>query len=160
MSWRLKNTGHHRHLYTGIPESVAGRKVAESKAKQIELDILSSNFDPSLKKYWAEDPDRPKVSPLVKLLEARLAENFNPADDALLKLLGHYGIPFAPGGPTGITSPQGADQFMGWLQVARKLKPSTLQRHLNTVRKLDPENFGHITIKQESSGIPTAYTAG
>ena len=149
LRWRYQ--GERMSLYTGIPESVAGRKVAESRANQIELDILSGNFDPSLKKYRSGDPDRPKTPPLITSLEQRLAENFNPADDALLKLLGHYGIP--------ITTPQGADQFIGWLRFTRKVKPSSLQRYLNTARKLDRVNFGHITIKQESSGIPTAYSA-
>jgi len=149
LRWRFQ--GERMSLYTGIPESVAGRKVAESRANQIELDILSGNFDPSLKKYRSGDPDRPQTPPLVKSLEQRLAENFNPADDALLKLLGHYGIP--------VISPQGADRFFGWLRFNRKRKASSLKRYLTICQKLDRPNFGHITIKADAQGIPTAYSA-
>ena len=38
----------------GLPDSKVNRKVAEQKAKQIELDILSGNFDSTLKKYKPE----------------------------------------------------------------------------------------------------------
>jgi len=38
-------------LYIGLPESIANRKAAEIKVRQIELDMTSNNFDPSLVKY-------------------------------------------------------------------------------------------------------------
>ena len=37
-----------------LPDTKTNRTVAEHKARQIELDILSGNFDPSLKKYKPE----------------------------------------------------------------------------------------------------------
>jgi len=138
-------------LALGIPDTKAGRALAQQKAVQIELDMAAGHFDVTLDRYRPQDPDRPQTPPLVKSLEQRLAENFNPADDALLKLLGYYGIP--------VTSPQGADQFVGWLRFTRKLSPSSLKRYLAVCQKLDRANFGHISIKQESSGIPTAYSA-
>ena len=38
-------------LALGLPYTDVNLKVAEQKARQIELDILSSNFDPTLNKY-------------------------------------------------------------------------------------------------------------
>ena len=35
----------------GIPDSPANRTIAESKAKQIELDIISGHFDDTLERY-------------------------------------------------------------------------------------------------------------
>lgn len=38
-------------LSIGLPNSKVNRIVAEQKARQIELDIVSGYFDPTLKKY-------------------------------------------------------------------------------------------------------------
>jgi hypothetical protein len=43
-------------LSVGLPDSIINRKVATQKAQQIELDMLSGNFDPTLQKYKPEDP--------------------------------------------------------------------------------------------------------
>lgn len=44
-----------RHTLTlGLPEGKVNRTVAQQKARQIELDILSGNFDATLKKYKPE----------------------------------------------------------------------------------------------------------
>lgn len=40
-----------KYLYLRLLDTPENRKVAEIKAKQIELDILSGNFDPTLAKY-------------------------------------------------------------------------------------------------------------
>jgi integrase len=38
-------------LYIGLPDTIANRKAASIEASQIELDMASGNFDPSLVKY-------------------------------------------------------------------------------------------------------------
>jgi integrase len=43
--------GHRRYLSLGVADSKTGRAMAEMKAKQIELDIVSGNFDETLAKY-------------------------------------------------------------------------------------------------------------
>ena len=50
---RLRFTfgGKRRAFALGLPDTDINRKFAEQKARQIELDILSSNFDSSLQKY-------------------------------------------------------------------------------------------------------------
>ncbi len=51
-------------LYIGLPDTTANRKVAEIKARTIELDIASNNFDPSLTKYKPEKQASISVSEL------------------------------------------------------------------------------------------------
>ena len=50
---RLRFTygGKRRAFALGLPDTNINRKFAEQKARQIELDIISSNFDSSLQKY-------------------------------------------------------------------------------------------------------------
>ncbi|GAB4217375.1 MAG: hypothetical protein OHK0012_21680 [Synechococcales cyanobacterium] len=81
-------------LYTGIPVSVVGRRVAETKANQVELDILSGNFDPSLKNYRAEDPEQPKPDELIKKTWGRLEQRHDPSEESLLKHLQGWVVPF------------------------------------------------------------------
>ncbi len=48
---RFTHAGKRRAFALGLPDSNINRKFAEQKAGQIELDILSSNFDTTLQKY-------------------------------------------------------------------------------------------------------------
>jgi integrase len=43
--------GKRHYLSLGFPDRKTNRRLAEAKAHQIELDILSNNFDPTLAKY-------------------------------------------------------------------------------------------------------------
>ena len=43
--------GKRNYLSTGLSDTLTNRKAAEMKARQIELDITSSNFDVTLEKY-------------------------------------------------------------------------------------------------------------
>ncbi len=56
--------GKRYYLSTGFTDTVANRKLAEMKARQIELDILSGNFDPTLAKYKPESLQA-KVTPSI-----------------------------------------------------------------------------------------------
>lgn len=48
---RFRFAGKRHYLSMGLPDSAVNRKAAEAKARQIELDIVSGNFDPTLAKY-------------------------------------------------------------------------------------------------------------
>jgi integrase len=57
------------YLSLGLTDNLQNRKVAEIKAKQIELDILAGHFDSSLKKYQSityetpnSKPEEPKIT--------------------------------------------------------------------------------------------------
>jgi hypothetical protein len=60
------------YFSTGLPDSPINRKLAEQKARQIELDFVSGNFDPSLDKYRpeVEQPEaKHRTTPTPKLLD-------------------------------------------------------------------------------------------
>lgn len=46
--------GKRHYLSLGLPDHKTNRKVAEARARQIELDIISGNFDVTLAKYKPE----------------------------------------------------------------------------------------------------------
>lgn len=48
---RFRFAGKRHYLSLGFPDSTTNRKLAEKKAREIELDILSGNFDQTLQKY-------------------------------------------------------------------------------------------------------------
>lgn len=48
---RFTHAGKRRAFALGMPDTIINRKFAEQKARQIELDILSNNFDSTLQKY-------------------------------------------------------------------------------------------------------------
>jgi integrase len=72
---RFRFGGKRHYLSLGFPDSKATRKLAEQKAREIELDILSGNFDPSLAKYRPEnglaapEPAAAIPAPKISLLE-------------------------------------------------------------------------------------------
>jgi integrase len=47
----FRYAGKRYYLSTGFADTTVNRKMAEQKAKTIELDIISGNFDPTLTKY-------------------------------------------------------------------------------------------------------------
>lgn len=61
--------GDKRHyLSMGLVNTPVNRKAAEAKARQIELDIISGNFDPTLVKYKphsALSTTKPEITPIV-----------------------------------------------------------------------------------------------
>jgi integrase len=61
-------------LYIGLPDTKVNRVAAEAKARQIELDIASSNFDATLKKYNTEQQVKRSSLPIVDLFERFTAE--------------------------------------------------------------------------------------
>lgn len=48
---RFRSGGKRHCLSIGLPDTQRNRRLAEAKAHQIELDILSGNFDETLAKY-------------------------------------------------------------------------------------------------------------
>lgn len=70
LRWRH---GSKRHcLALGLPDSLTNRAVAETKARQIELDIVSGHFDESLDSYRLQ----PRVKERVRLSVPELFERF------------------------------------------------------------------------------------
>ncbi|MEL6139749.1 MAG: DUF3596 domain-containing protein [Cyanobacteria bacterium J06628_6] len=51
---RFRYRGKRRYLSLGLPDSPTNRIVAQQTASQIQLDIISDNFDDTLDKYKPE----------------------------------------------------------------------------------------------------------
>ena len=56
-------------LYLGLPDSKTNRIVADQKARQIEGDMATGNFDPTLKKYKSEAVSKRSQISAVALFE-------------------------------------------------------------------------------------------
>jgi integrase len=72
---RFRHGGTRHYISLGVPDSPEGRKLAEMKAREIELDILSGNFDSTTAKYKPQtslsvaSPDiTPKATPKLSTL--------------------------------------------------------------------------------------------
>ena len=48
---RWRQSGKRYTLSIGLPDSKVNRTVAQQKASQIQLDLISGNYDTTLKKY-------------------------------------------------------------------------------------------------------------
>jgi integrase len=71
---RFRFVGKRHCLSLGFPDTAVNRKLAEMRAREIELDMVSGNFDPTLTKYKPHvalaiaSPDlTPKITPKVSL---------------------------------------------------------------------------------------------
>lgn len=65
---RFRFAGKRRYVSLGFPDTAPNRKMAELKAREIELDILSGHFDSTLAKYkpdYAIAPDEPEITPKI-----------------------------------------------------------------------------------------------
>jgi len=72
---RFRFAGERHYISVGLPDSPEGRKLAEMKAREIELDMISGNFDQTLAKYKSQSslkvasPDiTPKATPKLSEL--------------------------------------------------------------------------------------------
>jgi integrase len=68
---RFRYAGKRHYLSMGLPDTVINRKAAEAKARQIELDIISGNFDETLDKYKPQSAlsTAEEITPEVSLKE-------------------------------------------------------------------------------------------
>ncbi|NET36316.1 MAG: tyrosine-type recombinase/integrase [Cyanothece sp. SIO1E1] len=117
-------------LYMGLPDSKVNRIVAEGKAKIIEGDIATGNFDSSLVKYKPESQtqSRIKVTELfekfirhkTKHVHKRTLEKYNA-------LLGYLHQFFRDKSVVDVNATN-AEKFKEWL--AKKLAPITLRERI------------------------------
>lgn len=70
---RFTHAGKRYAFAIGLPNSEINRKVAEQRARQIELDIISGNFDPSLQKY---KPQKRKETNINLMSAGELLQQF------------------------------------------------------------------------------------
>lgn len=80
---RFSHGGKRHSLAVGLPDSQVNRIVAQQKATQIELDIVSGNFDPTLKKYR---PPRTRAKPARSSQVVGMFEQFTQAQTKAKRL--------------------------------------------------------------------------
>ena len=119
----------------GLPDSKINRKVAEQKAKQIELDILSGNFDSTLKKYKPERQSEPYkegrltvVSLFQRFMEYKAKEVSSKTMEKYKATLG-YVSKFFPDKPVEFLSDKDAETFTQW-QLSQGLSAVQVKRRL------------------------------
>ncbi|MCC3459763.1 MAG: DUF3596 domain-containing protein [Oscillatoriales cyanobacterium] len=115
-------------LYIGLPESNINRKTAEIKARQIELDIASNNFDETLTKYKPQKQSSIAVTELFDRFKAYKQRNLSPK--TLTKYTGlqkhifdFFGNKFVSG-----VSETTAEKFKNWL--GDRLEPVTVRERI------------------------------
>ncbi len=117
-------------LYIGLPDTIANRKAASMQASQIELDITSGNFDPSLVKYKPQKQESISVSQLFDQFVEYKRRQIEPATVAkYLGLQKHVSV-FFKNKTTISVSETVAEKFRNWLLSDRSLEPMTVRERI------------------------------
>jgi len=115
-------------LYIGLPETTINRKAAEIKARTIELDMTSGNFDPSLTKY------KPQKQELISVTE--LFDRFTEQKKRTISIGGfakytglqkHVSVFFGSKNAFAVTE-NVSESFRDYL--AQKLEPVTVRERI------------------------------
>lgn len=149
------------------------RKHAQTICDRIALDIASGNFhctdntelkskylpneslnSLNLASHEVKESDQEKAARertlLIDKLKKRLETKYHSSDKALIPLLRNYKKP--------LESIENAGDFIEWIRKTRKVKNSTLQRYLNTLKIISPI-FKKIKIKSEPKPLPKPFSA-
>jgi integrase len=123
-SWQSKRFW----LYIGLPDSRANRKAAEIKARTIELDMTSGNFDPSLAKY---KPQRQESISVTELFDQFVEyKKHTISSSGLAKYIGlqkHVSVFFGNKSAIAVTETV-SEKFRDYL--AQKLQPVTVHERI------------------------------
>ena len=123
-SWQSKRFW----LYIGLPESIANRKAAEIKVRQIELDMTSGNFDPSLAKYKPQKQESISVTELFDRFTEYKKRTISLDGFAKYKgLQKHVSVFFGNKSAIAVTETV-AENFRDYL--AQKLQPVTVRERI------------------------------
>lgn len=120
--------------YTGLPDTKLNRTVAEGKARIIEGDMATGNFDPTLEKYksstTAQRREQVKVADLFEqFFKAKLPDLAKTTQSkykaTLVKIR-----EFFKDSQVITVSKEKADEFRLWLAKTLKLEPATVKERL------------------------------
>ena len=115
-------------LYVGLPDSIANRKAAEIKARQIELDMTSGNFDPSLTKYKPQKQEFISVTELFSRFTEYKKRTISIGGFAKYKELQKHVSTFFKNKNAIAVSEIVAESFQEYL--AQKLQPVTVRERI------------------------------
>jgi integrase len=115
-------------LYIGLPDTKPNRKAAEIKARTIELDITSGNFDPSLVKYKPQKQESISVSELFDhFVEYKRRKIENGTFAKYTAFQKHVSVFFKNKTSLSVSETV-AENFRDWL--AQKLEPITVRERI------------------------------
>ena len=116
-----------RHAFTlGMPDNKINRTAAQSTVTRIELDILSGNFDPTLRKYKPEKvvdayrQDRETVTALYQRWMAHKAKEVSPKTMEKFRATLTYLSQHFDGKPVEFVGEQAAEAFVKWQRTGVK----------------------------------------
>ena len=128
MAWSWE--GKRFWLYIGLPDTIVNRKVASIKASQIELDMASGNFDPSLVKYKPQKQESISVSDLFDRFVEYKRHKIDP--DTFVKYTAfekHRNVFFQNKTSVSVSGSV-AEKFRDWLLSELSLKPIAVRERL------------------------------
>lgn len=122
-------------LYIGLPDNKVNRGVAEEKARKIEGDMATGNFDPTLKKYKSEVVLRRNQTSAVTLFE-RFTQSkakclASPTLAKYAAITGYFARYFKEKPASAITV-EDAEAFTDWLIT--QIKPITAKDRLSLIK--------------------------
>jgi integrase len=121
-------------LYIGLPDTKVNRVAAEGKARQIELDMASGNFDATLKKYKTDRQLQRSQLKTVELFEKFMQEKAKSVYQRSLEkykaTLGYLRQYFKEKQADAISVAL-AEQFLEWL--CSKISPVTAKERLTLI---------------------------
>ncbi|MGB8690843.1 MAG: tyrosine-type recombinase/integrase [Microcoleus sp.] len=155
-------------LYIGLPDSSINRKAAEIKARTIELDIASNNFDPSLTKYKPQKQESISVTELFDRFIDYKKRTISIGGFAKYKGLQKHVETFFRNKNAIAVSETVAEDFRDWL--AQKLQPVTVRERIVLMnacwewgqkKKLVTENpWAEIKVSVAPKQRPQPFTIG
>jgi integrase len=119
----------------GVPDTLLNRKVAQAKAQQIELDIISSNFDATLAKYKPEKLLEDNQTGFLTIPELfsrfmeHKAKEVSPKTMKKYQATHKYLLGFFSNQPVDFLDDIAAEEFMNW-QFSKNLSPVQVKRRL------------------------------
>jgi integrase len=116
---RFTHAGKRRAFALGLPDTIIDRKFAEQKANQIDLDIISNNFDFTLQKYKPQKNNE------------ELKTDFLTVEELILKFI-EYKSKF-------VSSPRSLEKYQTVLAHLKtfKLKEKNTHAHLANHSAID-----------------------
>jgi integrase len=120
-------------LSLGLYDSPLAQKVAAGKANLIEVDLVTAHFDPTLRKYQGEEPDRPQDNGLTvvelfqKFFQTR-AKRFTGNTRQKYEALAGKIAAFFEDATVGTVDEATADRFR--ISIAEGLQPITQAQYL------------------------------
>jgi integrase len=145
--FRYEGTSHQK--YVGSHENPNDWAAAELLAKQIETDAKLGRFDETLEKYFPSKKSRSRNDDLLTRLKARRDEQYNDVEAGLISLVEQFGP---------INSKTAANRFVTWLLEERKIKKSSCNRYLSSLRIVARDLFEDLRVKVPARKPDDAFT--